>query len=75
MSEILGIYMKTKLTSNYLNVLKYKLNVCSLPNYYRQTVLVKSFGNRLLSLYWIFSILKHHHALYILIKHYNLMRL
>lgn len=44
MSEILGIYMKTKLTSNYLNVLKYKLNVCSLPNYYRQTVLVKSFN-------------------------------
>lgn len=44
MSEILGIYMKTKLTSNYLNVLKYKLNVCSLPHYYRQTVLVKLFN-------------------------------
>lgn len=71
MSEILGIYMKTKLTSNYLNVLKYKLNVCSLPNYYRQTVLVKSFNwQSAPELVLDILLINYHHALCILIKHY-----
>lgn len=38
----------------------------------RQYLLSCLIGNRLLSLYWIFSILKHHHALCILIKHFLL---